>query len=185
MGRSLHADTITAITSGLVRVHFAAKLAFASGTSRIWTGIGDKTINAETYTGVGLLGGIQLASETGDLRASSIVLTLSGVPSSSISLALSEHVVGRTATVYIVLLNASDGVIANPLSYVYRMNQLTISETENTATVGLRCDSILVDLQRSSERRYTDQDQRIDYPTDDGMEYVAGLQLKKVYWGPE
>ena len=43
--------------------------------------------------------------------------------------------------------------------------------------------NVLIDLNRSRVRRYTNEDQQIDYPTDVGFEYVQSLQDFEIKWG--
>jgi hypothetical protein len=47
----------------------------------------------------------------------------------------------------------------------------------------LTAESRLIDLERSRERRYTSEDQKIDYPNDKGLEFIADLQDKEIVWG--
>ena len=81
---------------------------------------------------------------------------------------------------------APNELIADPVSlFAGRMDQMVIDEQGDTSTIGLAVESNLIDLNKNRERRYTDQDQKSDYPSDLFFEYVAGLQHKRLTWGPD
>ena len=48
---------------------------------------------------------------------------------------------------------------------------------------GARAVVRLIDLDRSRARRFTSEDQKIDYPDDKGLEMVASLQDTVIIWG--
>ena len=60
---------------------------------------------------------------------------------------------------------------------------MTISDGGDTATIKLTAESRLIDLDRSRERRFTSEDQKIEFPDDKGLEYVDDLQDKEIVWG--
>ena len=59
------------------------------------------------------------------------------------------------------------------LCYAGRMDQPTILEGTDTSTISISVENRLADLQRRIERRFTDRDQRLQYPADTGVAYVA------------
>jgi hypothetical protein len=63
------------------------------------------------------------------------------------------------------------------------MDTMGIEDSGDTANIGLTAESRLIDLERSRERRYTSEDQKIDYPNDKGLEFIADLQDKEIVWG--
>ena len=64
-----------------------------------------------------------------------------------------------------------------------QMDLMTISDGGDTATIKLTAESRLIDLDRSRERRFTSEDQKIEFPDDKGLEYVDDLQDKEIVWG--
>jgi len=80
----------------------------------------------------------------------------------------------------------ADELIADPITlFQGRMDQMQAKENGDTATIALTLESNLIDLNKARERRYTDQDQKSDYPSDLFFEYVTGLQNKSITWGPD
>ena len=183
MTRGLNASFEAELLMEEFRPFLAAKFEFDGGDVRLWSGIGDKTILGETYTGAGDLLTLSAAGETDDLRAEGSRYTLSGVNAAIISLALQEPYQGRPVTLYIGALNASGAPIADPQAINKgRMDVMQISDQGETATIELTVESELRALERAPERRYTPEDQKIDFPLDKGLDFIPRLQDVDVVW---
>lgn len=63
------------------------------------------------------------------------------------------------------------------------MDIMELSDSGNKANITLRCESQLISLQKTNVRRYTPEDQKIEYPNDLGLEYVTSIQDDEVVWG--
>jgi len=63
------------------------------------------------------------------------------------------------------------------------MNIMTIQDSGETGSITLLVDSKLVELERSTNRRYTNEAIRDFYPSDTFFSYVDKLQDKKLSWG--
>ncbi len=160
------------------------EMAFVSGTVRLWTGYGDITSGGHTWTGAGTLGSISEPEEVLDPAAKGITLTLTAVPNEYAALALSEEYQGRNAKVFLGVLNSDGTLIADPYQlFGGRMDVMTIQDGGTTSSISVSVENRLIDLTRSRERRYSHQDQQIEYPGDLGFEYVNSLQDKEIRWG--
>ena len=179
MSRTLPAGMAAALAGESVTLFYAVELLFDSGAIRIWTGFGDKTINSETYTGAGFLLNIDGIAEVADLTASGITITLSGISSSIISLALQENYQGRVARVYFGV----EGVSGALEVFSGFMDVMTIEHSGETMRVTLSVESKLVTLQRPNTRRYTSANHKIRYPSDTFFDHVTKLQDKEIVWG--
>ena len=100
MSRTVPSALLTALSQPEVQPYYAVELDFDSAPVRLWTGYGDLIIGVDTYTGTGNLLSIGGLEEVNDLSAKNITLTLSGVPSSLVSIALTEPYQRREAKVY-------------------------------------------------------------------------------------
>lgn len=157
---------------------------FTSGMLRVWSGIGTISWNGQSWTGVGNLGGISPISEGTEPHADGVELSLSGIPSELITKALGECRPNAPVKIWFGFLDESDAVIADPYqSFGGRMDVPSIDEGGETSTIRLRVENRLVDFNRARERRFTHEDQQIDFPGDLGFEYVAGLQEWNGVWG--
>lgn len=184
MARSLTTALKNAITATQVSPVILFYANFPSGAVRAWSGYGNLVFDGNTYTGVGDFGGVSEITEGTDQAARGVQFMLSGIPSSLVSTALSEEYRGRTCSLWLGALNSSGALIADPyLLFSGRMDTMSIELGGDTASITLTGENRLIDLKRVRARRYTHEDQQIDYPGDLGLEYVAGLQDKKIFWG--
>ena len=187
MTRTLTNTIISELDNDTVRPFFAVKLEFPSGTLRLWTGLFDITISSETYTGVGSFLGISSVEESEELKATGLELTLSGIPTSLIGTMLTDNYQGSLVTVFFGFLNETDqpqSALADPF-VVYKglADTLELSENTENVTAKLKVESRLIAMEEARNRRYTDEDQKIDFSTDTSLRFVAGLQDKEITWG--
>lgn len=206
MSRDLDPDTIKAISQDVVHPFFAVELKFdGDETLRMWTGQGTLVLNDGTqWVGTGNLLDISSIEETAEMAVKGATLTLSGVPSEILSLALSEPYQGRVCNIYFgtfssgSLLKETGNYILlqdgsrinletgekgfNQLFSGY-MDQMNIDDGGETSTIELKVENRLVDLERARVSRYTKFYQQSVYPDDEGLNFVEDLQTRKVPWG--
>lgn len=182
--RDLTSGVQTAIAADQVSPILLFQGEFASGTVRVWSGIGDLAWNSATWNGVGDLGGISAITESEDVQANGITVTLSGIPSDLISLALGDAVQGKLGKVYFGFLDSSGAVIADPvLMFEGRLDIPAIQEDGENAIIQITYESRLIDLQKPRQSLYTHEDQKTRYPSDMGFEFVPSLQDQSITWG--
>jgi hypothetical protein len=161
-----------------------AEFAFASGTTRVWSGIGTLSWNGADYTGLGTFGEVSAIEETMELRATGAAFRLSGIPADLVSTAMGEPIQGRAARLRLGFLDESLALIEDPvLLFDGRMDTLEITDGGEHAAITLFAENRLRDLERPRTRRYTDQDQQAEYPGDRGFEFVPALQEVTINWG--
>lgn len=184
MSRGLTSDLATAIVARVVNPVLLAFFDFESGPVRVWSGIGDLSWGGNTYGGIGNFGGVSPIEETKDLSARGATFTLSGIPSSLVALALTDNYQGRAAKLWLAALDSSMALVADPyLLFGGRMDTMSSTDGGETSTLTLAVENRMIDLDRSRERRYTEEDQHIDFPADTGLRYINGLQDKSIQWG--
>jgi len=169
-----------------IEPYYAVELQFEGATLRLWTGIGDRTINSNTYTGTGNLLEIQGLEETGDLTAVGTNLTLSGLDSSIVTYALTNDYQGRLCRIYWGVL----GVSAVVEVFSGFMDKMTILDDGGTSSISMSVESRLITLERPNVRRYTDQSHQSTIATegysssdDTFFKWVARLADKQIPWG--
>lgn len=183
MSRDLTADFLAEIEAAALRPVRLVEAEFTGGWLRLWTGIGAVSWNGETWAGAGNLLGISEIAEASDVRAVGITVSLSGLNTSIIALALAQARQGLPCRVYEGMLDGSGAIIADPLlSFEGRLDVPEIDDSGETCAVSISYESRLIDLERPRERRITHEDQQIDYPGDQGRAQVAVLQDKVVTW---
>jgi len=180
MSRDINATLLAALGQGVVEPFFAVDLDFSSAPLYIWSGIGDLVVGAKTYIGVGTLLNISSVEETTEIEAKGASITMSGIPSTILAIALTEPYQGRECRIYF-------GVVSSPTSYTEifagELDQMNIVEEGSTCTVSVTAENVLIKLERPVVRRFTDSDQKSRYPFDKGLEFVASLQNKELFWG--
>lgn len=163
---------------------FFAFFDFQSGAVRVWSGLGSKVWDGNTYTGLGHLGTVSPIEESADVKANGVAFQLSGVPSSLIATVLGDNYQGRTVKLWLGALDSASAIIADPYQvFAGRMDNVEIDEGPETAVIRVFAESRLVDLQRSRERRYTHEDQQIDFAGDLGLKYMPTAQSTPFMWG--
>ena len=207
MSRSLSDGILDALSAEAIYPFFAARLFFDSQTLNFWTGLGELSHNSVTYTGTGQLLQISELAETAEISARGAVLTLSGIPSNLLSLALTEAYQGRVCEIHFGAIDANrvylvgeDGeyILAedssridistgdpNDIVLVFSgyMDQMNIEEGPETSTIALAVESKLIDLERPRVFRYTDSNQKARFQNDKAFEFVEDLQDKRFSWG--
>lgn len=184
MARNLTAALLAALQAGTVRPVVFYEGEYSTGTLRLWSGVGPFTWNAQTWTGVGQMLGVAPIEEGSDVRAVGFSVSLSGEASVLLSANLSAARNGLPGRVWIGALDSAGTVIADPFrAFDGRFDVPDIFVEGSACTITARYESRLIDLDRPRERRYTHEDQQIDYPGDRGFEYVPGLQDAQIVWG--
>ena len=206
MSRDLSNDTIVSINEDVVYPFFATELKFdGNNVLRMWTGQGTLVLADGTqWVGLGNLLNISAIEETSEIAVKGATLTLSGVPSEVLSLALSEPYQGRVCNIYFgTFLQGS--ILQESASYILLqdgsrinlenqstnfselfsgyMDQMNIEETSDTSTIQLLVENKLVDLERARVARFTSGYQKSIYAGDLGLDFVEDLQDKQISWG--
>lgn len=188
MSRTISASLLNALDDKTVYPFFAVDIDFSSGPLYIWSGYGDLCIGGtgesctggKKYLGVGQLLNVSSVEESTEMEAKGAVITMSGIPSTFLALALTEPYQGRECRIYFGMTN-------NPSDYAEvfagELDQMNVSEEANTATISVTVENVLIKLERPVVRRFTNEDQKSRYPSDKGLEFVAGLQDKEIFWG--
>ena len=183
MTRGWSAANQTAIAADVVRPVNLVKIEFATGTIYYSDSDRDIVFDGFTYLGTGTLAGFSSVEEGNEIQTYTITLSLSGIPSNVISLALTEDFQNRFCTMYTGFLNDSYALIADPIEmFKGRINQMNL-ESGDTSTVSLTVESRLVDWERPRVRRYNNSDQQVEYASDKGFEFVPQMVEKELIWG--
>ena len=208
MSRTLPSGIQAELTKEVVYPFFAVELYFKSETIRLWTGYGDLESPPDSgniYLGAGTLLNISNIEETTEVEAKGASITMSGIPSNLLSLALAEPYQGRLCRISLgmsipkanLITQASQEIITQDLFelsiqtgetnlveiFSGEMDQMTITEEAETCTISVTAENVLIKLERPTVRRFTDQDQKSRFPTDRGLEFIASLQDKEIFWG--
>ncbi len=183
-GMTAGAITESEKSSGAKEIIFV-KMELDSGDIRLWNGKGSTDFGGEAYTGLGDFGQISEIVSSIDARPFSISYELSGIVGTNdmIAEAEAEDVIGRAITIWIGYLDSSYALVSAPtIEFRGRMDTMPI-KLGATITVGVTAESRLADWYRSKIRRFTDRDQKQEFPSDKGYEFsIVGLS-REIIWG--
>ena len=205
MSRDVTQTTLNLLDDSVIYPFFAVELLFdGEEVLRLWTGQGTLVYQGVSWFGTGNLLQIDTIEETSEIAAKGATVTLSGVPSEVLSLALSEPYQGRQAKIYFgtfskgqllqedfayILLQDGGKIFLEDrktdLTEVFAgyMDQMNIEESEGGSIVTLTIENKLIDLERPRTARFTNAYQKYLYPNDKGLEFVEDLQIKELFWG--
>ena len=188
MSRTLTSGMTAVTTADVVRPAYFVRMIFDSGESpnvlNIWSGVGDLAYGGNTYTGVGDLLSISEIKETSDISATGINVSITGIKSSFIVIAKNHEYQGRALTVSLGAFDSVGALIADPvILFSGFMDTMIIAENAEYSTITVSVENKLIAFERSKIRRYTAEDQKIDYPADKGFEFVTSIVQKDILWG--
>jgi hypothetical protein len=206
MSRDLSLSTIENVNADVVEPFFAVEMLFDSNIVRMWTGTGTLVLGDGTeWIGSGSLLNISTIEETQDMSVKGANISLSGIPSELLSLALSEPYQGRVCNIYFGTFSAAGDLLQETGSYILLqdgsrlsvqtgeagfnilfsgyMDQMNIVEASDTATIEMLVENKLIDLERARVARFTSGYQKSLYPNDKGLDFIEDLQDKKIPWG--
>jgi hypothetical protein len=205
MSRDLSLNTIDALDEEVFYPFFAVELLFDDSIVRTWTGVGLLTLADGTeWYGAGELMEISSVEETQEMAAKGATVTMSGIPSELLSLALSEPYQGRVCNIYfgnflqgnlleeggafILYENGSkigleSGKTGFNQMFSGYMDQMNIEEGPQTSTIELTVENKLINLERARVARFTSGYQKSKFAGDKGLDFVESMQDKTVSWG--
>lgn len=186
MARDLTANMVTQVTAATLEPIFLMALTLPSGTLRFWNGIGDLIWSANTYTGSANLITFSEVVETQSLEARGIRFNLNGIESNILSAVLdsANELQRGTVDLWMAALDSSGAIVADPFKlFSGYVDTTEIEEGGETCSVVLNAESKLVALKRTKTRRYTSEDQKLEYSGDKFFDFVVFLQDQNIQWG--
>lgn len=182
--RDITSTTIAAATAPTIHPVLFVKMQFDSGDVNLHSELGTITFGGDTYTGVGILGGISPAEEVSDLSNSQISLSLSGLPLDLTSVLFNEQYQGRTATVYLGYLDLTTNVLVDTPTILYRgLLDTADFKKGKTVSITVSIGSRFAAWDNPQPRRYNNSGQQSRYPGDTGLQYIEQATYKTVIWG--
>lgn len=182
--RTLTVAMQTAIAQSQYTTFLFVELDFTSGFLRLCTAGHDVTWNGFNWIGVGEIGSVDAITEDTALQANGYRLSLSGLDADIIEIAMQEDYQGRSCKMWFPLVDIATGaIIADPLLVVRaRMDAMELQHGQH-ASVSLIVESELAAWDRPKVRRYNDPDQKAEFPTDRGFEFIARTAGQTLTWG--
>jgi hypothetical protein len=175
--RELTTDLAAALASGEILPFFMATLQFKTSVQRVWTGLGNLTVDGQTFAGIGTLGEIGTITEGTNLEARGTYVKLSGIDPVLLGESLTDVQPGLTALLWLGCMDTNGNVIGTPYQvFSGIIDQPSIEVSDETISITLNLESKVIDFQRASQRKYTSADQRaMTHPNDSFFDYVEQM----------
>ena len=187
MTRTLSSTVTDYVTGTILYPVFLAQFQFDSANLNLWTGYRTLSFNpgtgAESFVGAGDLGRVSPVMETASIKATGLDFSLSGLNTSVVSVALTEAYQGRICVLWLGFMDTNGDLADTVQVFKGRMDTMAVREDGDSSVISVKAESILISLEKANERRFTPEDQQLDYPTDEGYSIVAALQQRDLEWG--
>ena len=173
----------SAIQSNQLQPALFVSVQFASTTVYVWSGNSSISWNGHTWFGAGSLLQITMIEDGSNVEARGITITLSGLDPSILHDFLEEYQIGMAAMVYLGAFSGGT-LIPDPIvCFPARTDAPSIDIGPDTIAISLNAETRLLEMNIAVDRRYTQDDQQLDHPGDNGFNFVPGLQFTAIYWG--
>lgn len=151
---------------------------------RLWNGVADLSWDGAEWLGNGWLQGVEGASETPEVEATSMRVILSGVPAALVSLVLNSQKRGAEGKLYIGFLDSSGSVVDSPyLWWLGRYSHTDFDDRGSEISASMNFTSPLVDMDKPRENRWNNATQKRHYPDDRGFRYIRAAAKWNGTWG--
>lgn len=179
MSRNVDAAVIAAMSAGTFSPLILVELAFDAGDLNLWNGLGPITVDGIDYTGAGNLLAVTEMTETSKVEARGLQITLTGIPSAIVAVALGEPFQNRTCIVRI----GFEGSDATAILFKGKIDQMPIEEGADFSTITVLIENDMVILDRNKQMLYTYASHKSRHAGDKFFSFVARLGRRPLNWG--
>src|SRR5260221_12919929 len=159
MRTGLDTSLAAAFASGTLVPFFMGTFQFKTTTQRVWSGVGDLTVDGQTFKGVGSFAEIGTISEGTEVEAKGTYVKLSGIDPVLLGESLSDIQAGLQVLLWIGAMDQACNVIGTPYQiFGGIIDQSSVEMGDETISITLHLESKVVDFARSSNRKYTSAD---------------------------
>lgn len=183
MPRELDSDSIAHVSGEHVRPVIAIELDYPDGPVRVCSLPFDINLDGEIFISAAAFGSLSGVEEGAELRSYGVQAVVAGIPLTFLRYLAAQKIQGRGATIFLAFVDSDHVVIGSPtVLFRGRMDTQDV-EAGDTASVSVALESLLIEWDRARNRRWTDADQKSDYPEDRGLEYVATVANQEIIFG--
>lgn len=179
--RTLSSAALTALSSSpcplavLVEMDLTASLNLCSASINL-------TLNGVSYLGTGGLGKVEAVQQSPS-EMKQLKFELSGVPSSSVALALSEPVQGKAGRIKLAIFDpATYQALDTRLCWAGLLDVMAIDEGPATSVISVTAENAGIDLLRPYTSLLSDSEQQRLYPGDVFFQYMADQVDQRIVW---
>jgi len=191
MGRGLSSGLITSLSgqqmrvADLVEIHLATAVYFTNGAIDLeYDSPTAPDAGTNTYLAQGQFLGFGNVTESRDIRVSSMAITFTAVDYTTLGYVLNNEYIDRRVVLYRAVLDDNYQIDSTKVFQYFdgRINDFSISESPNEATMALSVSSQFADYERTNGRRTNSTSQQRFFSTDVGLEFAPQIQTD-IKWG--
>lgn len=181
MSRGLDGGTTSAVAAAHVITFPLVEMALDSGTLYLCGAAHDVDYGGHTYQAVYGLGQMEPIEET-DVAVMGLAFTLSGVPGSTIAIALGTEVQGRAVTVRQAFVDSGGVLRVDTNVWTGYLDQMTVDDGVPNATIRVTAEHLLVRWDTPRVVRFSHEDQQVISAGDKFFEYQAQISEQTLVW---
>lgn len=178
-GRSIDTATATALAADHVEYFPLVHMALSSGDLYLCGAPFDVTHDGNVYRTLYGLGSIEPIGET-DGEQLGLAFVVSAVPQSSVALALTEDVQGRTVTLRLAIVDGG-ALRVDPVVWQGLLDTMAITGGHNP-TIRVTAEHMLVSWDEPSGLMFSHADQQLLHPGDLFFENTAQMAEATIAW---
>lgn len=158
------------LAGGLVHLAFLVELDFSTGIERYWTGLHPLSYDGQTWLGVGNMGSVSPISSSEDFHSNGLEIGLYGLPGDTLRNVRgirSADYKGRPARFIFAFMNATFSQVIHPMPRYYFIDRVDyFADAATGSAISVALETEVRKASRLTQRRYTDSDQKHEYPSD-------------------
>jgi nitrogen fixation protein len=176
MARDIPADLKTELTQKVIAPAYLVEIELQDSTLYLCDTAQNIVWGGHTYLANGWIQAIADISESTDPKSMSIDITLGGIPEEINSLMFLNIRQNKKAAIYFATVNVVGALNTTPyLIFRGLLDYPEINDSAEESTITLHYDSAFAKLDKPSNRRYTDEEQKVMFPGDRGFEFIKKL----------
>lgn len=169
----------------VTRTVYFVEFQFKTGTSRLSTANFPITWGGYEWAGVGSIGSIGTVEESDGLEARPLTFSINAADPSWLAMAIGpvDDYRGRPAKMWMCPLTESFQLIDTPIQcWSGQMDMVTVGLNGDTGTISMKCETSAYGLKRRPALRLNAAQQKKEYPTDTGFDYLTDLIRDPGVW---
>ena len=187
MPRNLDPAFAASLTARNVALAFLSMITFASSTQYVWSGVGPLSWGGNTFLGVGSLGYVGAVAGGTEVKATGTQVALSGIDPVFLGEAMADVHLGAPATIWLASFDTSTGrpvmIGAPDVLFAGFVDKPPVAFGVEKIAIALMLEDEMINHERASCRRYTNDDQAVKYPDDTAFLHVEQLNDLALRWG--
>lgn len=182
--RALTADQVEALRTPPIRPATLVDIDHPKLRIRAWSGTGDLDWNGVVFKGLGLVAGVSAVRSTQEIRIQRVRYMIRALPKDVQDL-INVNVRNRQALQWLALLDDNHRIgRAQPIPVNDSRLDRQVFSLDGAGRADLSIEAIngIRKLEIASSLRWTPEDQKVDHPSDIGLDRVYLYQNREVTW---